>query len=485
MSLIKINYIEILIFINIYQNLATITNRLKAEKQHKAYRSLKVSFSAIEYSMKYIDPRVLVNRTVKIRDSSLFLRDIQGKNLTVHLNDFDSIYLVGAGKATAGMAEALYRLLNGMISDSAITVPYHTVLQISGVSITRAGHPIPDKAGVLGTQRIIDIVKKAKKSDLIFVLISGGGSALMPMPAQGMTISDKQQITNTIMSRGASIHEINIIRKHLSRIKGGQLIRFVNNSCTVVSLILSDVIGDNMEIVASGPTVPDSSTFKDAEMILKKYDMWGNKIGDSPAKKIILDGLAGVINDTPKPGDPIFENVHNLLIGNNDLFCKKASAHLRRYGLQVLNLGSSFDGEAQNFGTLLAKLAKGIKKPSVPFAFVLGGETTVKMNRGKNNGMGGRNQEAIVAAAIKSYFRFGGDTTILCMGTDGIDGNSTAAGGFLTPKTMSAIKEKKIDLKEYLQNHNSHNILKKLDSLIITGRTGTNVNDISIICRLN
>jgi glycerate 2-kinase len=465
--------------------LGIIINRCVLERQHKGCQSLNIALSTLEYSIKYVDPKILVNRTVKLKGSKLRLKDIKSEKVELDLNDFGSVYVVGAGKATASMTEALYGILKGRISSGAINVPYQTNKQIDRISITEANHPLPDESGVNGTRKILDILRKTTSTDLVFVLISGGGSALLPLPAQGITLLSKQQIVNAIMSRGASIHEINVIRKHLSMIKGGQLLRYVKKGCTLVSLILSDVIGDNLDTIASGPTVPDSSTFKEAALILKKYKLWNGKRGqNSPVKEVIIKGMKGNINDTPKPGDKIFNKVHNLLIGNNALVCENAVKYLKKYSIQALNLGSSFDGEAKNFGRMLAKLAANYKIPFTPFGFVLGGETTVKLNKMKKNGVGGRNQEAILAAILSSKFHSHDDISIVCMGTDGIDGNSDAAGGLLTPKTISMIKEKKLELKRYLDNHDSYNALKKVNSVIMTGRTGTNVNDIAIICRL-
>ncbi len=231
--------------------------------------------------------------------------------------------------------------------------------------------------------------------------------------------------------------------------------------------------------------VPDSSTFKEAGLVLKKYHLWNDKNAQNTAvKEVIINGMKGNINDTPKPGDPIFKNVNNLLIGNNTLVCENAVKYLKKHRLQALNLGSSFDGEAKNFGRTLARLAHNFGISFSPFGFVLGGETTVKLNKKKNNGAGGRNQEAILAAILNFKFQCRDDISIVCMGTDGIDGNTDAAGGLLTPKTISITNEKKLELKRYLNNHDSYNALKKVNSLIITGRTGTNVNDIAIICRL-
>lgn len=465
-----------------------IANRTLLEKQHMQYKSLNLTLSVLESAMKFIDPEKLVNRCFKLEGSKLSIKDVQSKTrAALDLQEHDSIYLVGAGKGTAKMAVAVCNILKGRISGGAINVPHNTNVQIHGISVTEAGHPIPDKSGINGTKKIVNILKQTKGSDLVFVLISGGGSSLMPLPLDGLTLPYKQKITQAMMATGASIQEINVVRKHLSKIKGGRLIRFLNNNnnCTVISLILSDVIGDNLATIASGPTVPDSSTFKDAEKILRKYHLWNSTREENyAAKMLIIKGIRGTIEDTPKPGDKIFHNVHNIIIGNNSLICEEATKHLKKRGVRAINLGSSFNGKAKNFGVFLSKLASDFSMSFAPFALVLGGETTVKLNAEKHNGIGGRNQEAILAAAINSKFGDANDVTIVCMGTDGIDGNSNAAGAVLTPKTLSIIKRKKIYWKKYMYNHDSYSALEKLDSIVMTGRTGTNANDIAIICRL-
>jgi glycerate-2-kinase len=403
------------------------------------------------------------------------------------LSSFDSIYLVGAGKATSKMAEALTNILGRRLSGGAINVPYmsNTHINNNKICVTEASHPVPDESGVDGTKAIINILRHTKKSDLVFVLISGGASALMPLPADGIKLSDKQKITHDLLSSGASINEINTVRKHISKVKGGQLVRLINKGCTVISLILSDVIGDDIETIASGPTVPDRSTFREAASILKKYRLWTNKNENSRAISLISRGLRGLIEDTPKASDPIFDRVHNILIGNNTLLCKKATQYMKSRGFQATYLGSCFDGEAKKFGLFLARLASQIKKLPNRSAFILGGETTVKLNKRRKNGHGGRNQEAILVAALKSNFHKNDDITILCIGTDGIDGNSEAAGAFVTPRTVSLVKQSESKVKKHLYSHDSYNALRKVCSSIVTGRTGTNLNDISIVCRIS
>ncbi len=460
-----------------------ITNRMSLERRHHAYHSLKYALGALESAIMSVQPEILIRRSLKLRDSKLSISDIKGNTAELDIDNFESIFVVGAGKGTAKMAESLSHILKGKITHGAINVPYGNKTRLDSIYITEANHPIPDEAGVEGTKKIIDILKKTHTSDLVFVLISGGGSALMPFPIDNLKLDDKKKITSKMLASGASIDEINIVRKHLSLIKGGRLVRFVKRGCTIFSLILSDVIGDNISTIASGPTVPDNSTFKDAAFILQKYHIFNNKtLEKSSLFTIIKRGLEGSIDDTPKPGNSIFNNVYNFLIGNNTLACNKAVESLRKNNIQVLHLGSSFNGQAIDFGKLLARLTTDFAISSLPIAFVLGGETTVKLNKRRENGKGGRNQEAILSAATKCRFEDRDDITIVSMGTDGIDGNSMAAGGLLTPKTLYLIQKIGINLKKYLKNHDSYTALKKIDSSIFSGRTGTNVNDIAIIC---
>jgi glycerate-2-kinase len=288
-----------------------------------------------------------------------------------------------------------------------------------------------------------------------------------------------------MLSVGATINELNVIRKHLSMVKGGRLIRFVNKGCTVIGIVMSDVIGDNMDIIASGPTVPDSSTFRDAANILKKYDLW-QRTGRpfTPIRRLIMKGLTGRIQDTPKDNDPIFKDVHNVLIGNNSILCGYAVEYLKKRVKKVKSLGSSFGGEAKEFGYFLADLSKKAIKSQKSIAFVMGGETTVKLSSSLRSGIGGRNQEAVLSAVQNCCFPEGVDFSICCMGTDGVDGNSRAAGAIITQETISRIKETRMNVDEYLYTHDSYSALRKLRSLIITGRTGTNLNDIAIICKV-
>ena len=433
-----------------------------------------------------------MSSAVKLRDSLLLLKDIHNKTIKLDLGLYESVYVVGAGKATARMAEGLCRILKTRISGGAINVPNYTFdnktrawITDRHISVTEAGHPLPDRAGIRGAITIVKLLKKTTESDLVFCLLSGGGSALLPLPLEGISLDDKQKITNEMLSVGATINELNVIRKHLSMVKGGRLIRFVNKGCTVIALVMSDVIGDNMDMIASGPTVPDSSTFQDASNILRKYGLW-HRTGRpfTQIRRLLTNGLRGRIQETPKDNNPIFKNVHNLLIGNNSILCGYAIEYLKKRIKKVNSLGSSFGGEAKEFGYFLANLSKNAISSPGSVAFVMGGETTVKLNCPQRKGIGGRNQEAVLSALQNCSFPQGIDFSLCCMGTDGIDGNSRAAGAIVTPKTISRIKERRIDVDEYLCAHDSYNALRKLRSLIITGRTGTNLNDIAIICKV-
>ena len=463
--------------------LGIITNRVLLERRHHGYHSLNYALGAVESAIMSVQPEILIRKALKLRNSKLSILDIKGNKAELDIDNFKSIFVVGAGKGTAKMAKAVCHILKEKITNGAINVPYGNKTRLDSIYITEANHPIPDEAGVEGTKKIVNILKKTRKSDLVFVLISGGGSALMPFPIDNLKLDDKKKITSKMLASGASIDEINIVRKHLSLIKGGRLVRFVKRGCTIFSFILSDVIGDNIATIASGPTVPDKSTFKDAAFILHKYHILSNKnLEKSSIFTIIKKGLEGSIDDTPKPGNSIFNNVHNFLIGNNTLACHKAVKSLRKNNIQAMHLGSSFNGQAIDFGKSLARLTTDFAISSLPIAFVLGGETTVKLNKRRENGKGGRNQEAILSAATMCRFEDGDDITIVSMGTDGMDGNSMAAGGLLTPKTLYLIQKMSINLGKYLKNHDSYTVLKKIHSSLFSGRTGTNVNDIAIIC---
>ena len=437
-----------------------IKNLADLERFHGRQSSLVLS--ALEVAIKSVDPGALVKKSLTLADGILVASGI--KEESVRIGEFDDAYVVGAGKASAAMAAAVTSALKGRVAGGAINVPSGTDAEIDGIFVTHASHPVPDSRGVSGTKKIIGVLEKAKEKDLVVVVISGGGSALMPLPARGVTLKAKQQVTSALLASGASIHEINAVRKHLSAVKGGQLVRHTRSR--VLSLVLSDVIGDELAVIASGPTFPDATTFSDAQVVLEKYGL-----DETAAAHYIARAARGSIKETPKPGDPVFARVSNVLVGNNELACNSAAGFLRRKKVRTEYLGSAFDGEARYFGAFMAKLAGDIKSKS-PFALVAGGETTVRL--GKKSGRGGRNQEAALGCALAGLRGVAG-----FIGTDGIDGNSDAAGALVSKK--SAELARKINAKKFLSRHDSYSALERMHSLVFTGYTGTNVNDIAVV----
>jgi glycerate-2-kinase len=459
-----------------------IKNKESLIQNNNNSKSTRLLLKAIEKSFQSIDPYKLIARSVNITNQIMRIESLNSNPIDLDLNKFKGVYIIGAGKATAKMAKSLSDILGTKVYGGAITVPYNTKVEKMNIQITKAAHPLPDNNAINGTNKIIEIIKKSKFNDLIFVLISGGASALLPMPYKGITIDQKQEITSNLLSAGASIVELNVVRKHLSSVKGGRLAeRFHNRK--VVTLILSDVVSDQLDTIGSGPTVGDSSSYFDAKKVLCKYKLWFNEdVVPNSIRKIINRGILGEISETPNPSDAIFRRISNLLIGNNHMACKEAKLFLNSKGIKSMHLGSGFTGTAKDFGVFLASLTKFMPE-CVPYAFILGGETTVKLNTGKN-GIGGRNQEAALTAALNIRNWQNLDFTIACLGTDGIDGNSHAAGAIVTPKFLSRISRKRRRINEYINLHDSNSLFTEFGNSIITNRTGTNVNDLAIVCRI-
>ena len=382
------------------------------------------------------------------------------------LSSFQNIYVIGAGKASAQMARAVERLLGARITDGLINVKDGHGAKLQRVRINECGHPIPDQRGVAGARRIAQIAAQAGPDDLIVCLISGGASALLPLPAPPITLAEKQKTTRLLLHCGASIHEINCVRKHISRIKGGQLARLAYPA-TLLTLILSDVIGDDLDVIGSGPTVPDRSTFADARAILEKYR--------------IPDLLPLAAEETPKPGDKIFEKTRNVVVGSNALAVDAAVEEARRLGFHTLVLSTFVEGEAREVARVHAAIAKEIRasgRPvSRPACVISGGETTVTV---RGNGLGGRNQEFALAAAI-DIAGFGDNMLILSAGTDGTDGPTDAAGAVADCTTLDRAQALGLDAAAFLRNNDSYRFFEATGDLIKTGPTGTNVADIQII----
>jgi glycerate 2-kinase len=395
------------------------------------------------------------------------------RNLHLDPKAYRNIYVIGAGKASAQMARAVERSLGARIKGGEINVKDGHAAALRRIKINECGHPMPDRRGVAGARRIAKIASQAGPDDLIVCLISGGASALLPFPAPPITLAEKQKTTRLLLHCGASIHEINCVRKHISRIKGGQLARLAYPA-SLVTLILSDVIGDDPDVIGSGPTVPDPSTFADARAIVEKYRLW-NKL---PAA--VRERLVSAAEETPKPGDKIFEKTRNVIVGSNALAVDAAAVEARRLGFHTLVLSTFVEGEAREVARLHAAIAKEIlasgRPVQKPACVISGGETTVSV---RGTGMGGRNQEFALAAALE----IGGlrDTVILSGGTDGTDGPTDATGAIADGTTVARAQALGLNPAAFLANNDSYHFFEPLGDLIKTGPTGTNVADIHLI----
>jgi len=437
-------------------------------------RAREIALSAIEKAIDAVDPRKLIRSKLVLTNDLL---EIDGRKF--ELSSFRRIFVVGGGKASGSMAEALEEVLGDLVESGVIVIPHGTSDQhrTKRIKLDEASHPIPDEDSVQGARKIVSIADQAGEDDLIICLISGGGSSLMAMPREEVSLDDKQGITEMLLRSGANINEINTVRKHISEFKGGMLAKRAYPA-TVISLILSDVVGDNLDVIASGPTVPDSSTFQDAIDILKRYNCWSNV--SNSVKKVLLAGATRSIAETPKLGDRVFEKVRNVVIGNNRLACLSAVQELRGRGMNAIFLTSSLEGEARDVGLVLSALAREISASGNPVlrpaAVVMGGETTVTV---VGSGVGGRNQEIALSASAKIGDMDG--VVIASASTDGIDGPTNAAGAVADGSTVVRARKLSLNPLEYLKNNDSCSFFTKMGDLIITGPTGTNVNDLSII----
>ncbi|UCE95135.1 MAG: glycerate kinase [Candidatus Bathyarchaeota archaeon] len=460
---------------NIDNTMARILNKkilIENGKSKLDKQARRHVLQALEAALEKVDVKKIIMSKVLFQDNKLKINHHE-----FDLKRFQAIYVVGGGKASGNLAEALESILRNRITDGLVNVPYDSgPYKTQKIRFQEANHPIPDNAGVKGAREIIDLVSKAGKNDLIICLISGGGSSLMPLPHSEITLDDKQRVTDDLLKSGATISEINTVRKHISEIKGGWLAKKAYPA-TVINLILSDVIGDRLEFIASGPTVPDSTKFSDAEEILKRYRIW-EKIPQS-VKTVLVKGRKGLITETPKKEDKVFRRVYNLIIGNNRLATLAACKKLSNTGVPVLLLTTFLEGEAKHVGTMLASILEEIDVSGNPMhkpcGIVAGGETTVNV---VGDGKGGRNQEIALSAALKISGMEG--VAIASFSTDGIDGPTDAAGAIVDGNTIARSLEKGLNVEKFLSNNDSYSLFSKLNDLILTGQTGTNVNDVSI-----
>lgn len=394
------------------------------------------------------------------------------------LDDVRRVLIVGGGKAGGPMAEAIEEILGDSVEEGVVNILGGTEARyrVNRVKLNRASHPVPNDEGAKGVRDMMKLTSNLSPDDLVLALISGGGSALMPLPADGVSLEDVQDVTRKLLSAGVTINELNAVRKHLSAFKGGQLAANCYPS-TVVCLILSDVVGDPLDTIASGPTAPDSSTYETAHEVLDSYGIWGSV---SPAVKRRIElGLEGKVAETPKPGDPVFEKVHNVVIANNMKAARTAADKAEKLGYNTRVLSTFVEGEARHVGTVYAGLARSLSMNDLPVpkpgALLLGGETTVTVT---GQGVGGRNQEVALSALMKIA---GQSCVVLALGTDGIDGPTDAAGAIVDGASLSRAQLRGLDPAKHLRENDSYSFFEALGDAVFTGPTGTNVNDLTLI----
>jgi glycerate 2-kinase len=422
-----------------------------------------------------VEPERLVRESVA-REGDL----VRIKGTTFDLAGFERIFLVAFGKAAAAMAGALADILGERLTSGLVVVPGPGVKTVPKLETIEASHPIPDARSVEAARRALEITGKAGEKDLVFVCISGGGSSLLTLPADGITLEKKRRLTDDLLRAGATIGELNAVRKHLSAVKGGRLAKAAFPA-TVVTLVISDVVGDDLGTIASGPTHWDVSTFADARGVLERYGLWDS----APAlvRARLEEGSLGEVEETLKEGDPVFARAHMFVVGDNMTALRAAKHEADKRGFETAFLSSSDTGEARkvaaNYAAFLAEMACSAASLPRPLCLLAGGELTVTV---KGKGRGGRNTEFVLASVVEMAKNDleGLDWFILSLGTDGIDGSTDAAGAWADASTAGCARAMRLDPAAYLDDNDSYSFFKQTGYLIVTGPTGTNVMDLRV-----
>jgi hydroxypyruvate reductase len=406
----------------------------------------------------------------------------EGKTISVggmsfSLDRIGRIRVVGMGKASAAMARAVEAVLGDRIDGGLVVVKDGHALPLARIRVREAAHPVPDARGVQATRELMEMVAGSEAGDLLFCLISGGGSALAPAPAPGVALEEIQEVTRLLLASGATIHEMNTIRKHLSRLKGGRLAR-MTYPATLVSLILSDVVGDDLDTIASGPTVPDGGTYGDCLEILRKRGI--RESAPTAVRTLLEAGARGEIPETPKAGDPAFAGARNLIVGSNRMALEASRARAAELGYEVVLPPGLEEGEAREVAQAHVALARKIRESRGPGArptcILTGGETTVTLRGG---GTGGRNQEFVLAAALEMDGMDG--VVVLSGGTDGTDGPTDAAGALADGETVRRGAGLGLEAGSHLNNNDAYPLFRRLGDLLMTGPTFTNVMDLRVV----
>ena len=432
----------------------------------------RAALEILTAALEAADPSKAVKRCLQLEGEMLRVAD-----RSYDLRNYDRVLVVGAGKAGSAMAAGVEEVLGDRVSEGVVNVKYGHVAPTRRVRIQEAGHPVPDQPGLDGTRRMVELLKGAGPRDLVVTVISGGGSALMDLPVEGITLEHMKALTDALLRSGATINEINTIRKHLSQVKGGGLAR-IAAPAMVISLILSDVVGNPLDFIASGPTVPDTTTFRDAWAVLEQYGL--TDAVPKPIAERLRAGVRGEIPDTLKDGDPLFDLVQNVVVASNDLAAEAAVAKARELGFNTLLLSTFVEGEAREVAKVFSAVAKEIaafgRPVARPACIVAGGETTVTV---RGDGKGGRNQEMALSAALKIAGME--DVMIVPSATDGNDGPTDATGAIADGSTVERARAMGLDPAEFLARNDAYHFFEQLGDLIKTGPTNTNVNDLTFV----
>lgn len=392
------------------------------------------------------------------------------------LSDYRRVVAIGAGKATARMAQALERVMGSSLHSGLVAVKYGHGGSTKTIQVAEAGHPVPDQEGLHAGRRMLEVAGRLTEDDLLIVLVSGGASSLLPAPVNGLTLGDKQRTTELLLRSGATIQEMNTVRKHLSSLKGGQLA--AATKAHVLTLLLSDVIGDDIGTIGSGPTAPDDTTFAQAWAIVQQYRL--DRTIPHSVRRHFLRGLQGRVRETPTSRSTIFKRVDHYIIGGNSAAVDAVSSGALIAGFQPMVVGSTFTGEAREvakvFGAMAREVAIRARPLRRPCCLLAGGELTVTVS---GKGRGGRAQEfALAAAGEISGLK---DVWIAGFATDGSDGPTDVAGAVVNGNTVALAKRKGLDTTVALLQNDAYTFFQKAGGHVTTGPTGTNVNDLYLL----